>query len=98
MSVHFDPQKRIYDLYSFDAPYDLEPTGSSEFLQDYGERPDSHQHLARADAEDQDDEFRCLDLTIEEAETGRHFSDPGLRLFPDRDRTSSQNSSVQPLP
>ena len=44
MSVHFDPEKRIYDLYSFDVPYDLEPTGLSEFLQDYGEDPDSHRH------------------------------------------------------
>jgi len=97
MSVHFDPRKRIYDLYSFDVPYDLEPTVFSEFLQDYGERPDSQRHSAGADAEDQDDEFRFLDLTIEEAENGRHFSDPGLRLFPDRDRTGNQQPSSSPV-
>ena len=97
MSENFDPRKRIYDLYSFDAPYDLEPTGLSELSQDYGEGPDSHRNSVWADAGDRGDKSGCLDLTMEEAENGHHFSDPGLRLFPDRDRTSSQEPISSPV-
>jgi len=59
MSVHFDPQKRIYDLYSFDVPYDLEPTGLSDFFRDYSESIDSHKNSTLADTEDEE-RFRIL--------------------------------------
>jgi hypothetical protein len=97
MSARFDIRQRIYDLYSFDAPYDLEPRGISDFLRAYGESLDSHKNVTPADIEDQDDEFRGLDLTIEEAENGRHFSGPGFGLFPERDRTSSKRSEPSPV-
>ena len=65
MSVHFDPWRRIYDLYSFDAPYDLEPRGLSVLLQEYGEDFGSQEN-SPADAEDEDG-FRDLDLSFGEA-------------------------------
>jgi len=58
--VRFDPRKRIYDLYSFDVPYDLEQTGLSDFLRDYEGSPDAHKGSISTDTEE-DDEFGGLD-------------------------------------
>jgi len=96
VSVHFNPEKRIYDLYSFDAPYDLEPRGFSEFLQDYGKDPDSHRNSTPADAEEEN-EFRNLDLTLKEAEPDHHFPTSGFRIVPDRDRTVSDRLRPAPV-
>ena len=85
MSVHFDPWRQIYDLYSFDAPYDLEPTAFPKSLRNYEETIDSHKNSTSADIEDEEDEFGGLDLTFEEAEPDRHFPASGFRLFPERD-------------
>jgi len=72
MSVCFDPRKRIYDLHSFDAPdapYDLEPTVFPESLRNYEETIDSHKNFTSAGIEDEEDEFRHLELTFEEDES-----------------------------
>ena len=97
MSVHFDPRRRIYDLYSFDVPYDLEPRGFSDFSCDYSEGRDSHESSTLADIEDEEDEFRGLDLTFEEAEPGRHFPTSGFRPFPERDSTDGERPSPAPV-
>ena len=98
MSVHFDPWRRIYDLYSFDAPYDLEPTAFPESLRNYEETIDSHKNFTSADIEDEEDEFRHLDLTFEEAEPGRHFPTSGSRPFlPGRDSSGSEHPSPSPV-
>ena len=97
MSVHFDPWRRIYDLYSFDAPYDLEPTAFPESLRNYEETIDSHKNSRPADIEDKEDEFGGLDLTFEEAEQGRHFPTSGFRLFPERDSSGSEHPSPSPV-
>jgi hypothetical protein len=95
MSVHFDPWRRIYDLYSFDAPYDLEPTAFPESLQNYEETIDSHKNFTSADIED---EFRHLELTFEEAEPGRHFPTSGSRPFlPERDSSGSEHLNPSPV-
>ena len=97
MSVRFDLRRRIYDLYSFDAPYDLEPIGLSDFLRDYEKELDSHKTSTPVNTEDED-EFRGLDLTFEEAELGRHFPTSGSRPFlPERDRGSSEHPSSSPV-
>jgi len=97
MSVRFNPRKRIYDLYSFDAPYDLEPAGLSDFLRDYENELDSHKSSTPVDTEGEEDEFRGLDLTFEEAEPGRHFPTSGFRPFPERDSSGSEHPSPSPV-
>lgn len=97
MSDSFNPEKRIYDLYSFDAPYDLEPTAFPESLRNYEETIDSHKNSRPADIEDKEDEFGGLDLTFEEAEQGRHFPTSGFRLFPERDSSGSEHPSPSPV-
>jgi hypothetical protein len=97
MSVHFDPWRRIYDLYSFDAPYDLEPTAFPESLRNYEETIDSHKNSRPADIEDKEDEFGGLDLTFEEAEQGRHFFSPDLKFISEQGRTSGEQPSPSPV-
>jgi hypothetical protein len=97
MSVQFDPRRRIYDLYSFDAPYDLEPTALSDFLQDYRKSLDLGAQSASPDIEDEEDEFRGLDLTLEEAEPGRDFADLGLMLVPEHDRIAGKQLGPSPV-
>jgi len=60
MSVRFNPRRRIYDLYSFDVPYDLEPTRFSDFLRDYEKELDSHKNSTPVDTEGEEDEFKGL--------------------------------------
>ena len=93
MSVNLDLRKRIYDLYSFDVPYDLEPMDGSDSLRTYTGGPDSHQYSATGDTEDQKDEFRGLDSATEEDEDGHPLPDPGFRLVPDRDQTNTRQQS-----
>ena len=62
-------------MYSFDAPYDLEPTAFPESLRNYEETIDSHKNSTSADIDDEEDDFRHLELTFEEAEPGRHCRD-----------------------
>ncbi len=98
MSVCFDPWKRIYDLYSFDAPYDLEPAGLSDFLRGYENELDSHKGSTPVDTEGEEDEFRHLKLTFEEAEPGRHFPTSGSRPFlPERDSAEGEQPSPSPV-
>ena len=93
MSTSFDLRKRIYDLYSFDAPYDLEPIGLSQSLPDYAEGPTSLKNLRLEEVEDRDDEFSGLDLTLEEIEPQRGFSFPGLTVAPDKGRKGDRRLS-----
>jgi len=58
MSMQLELRRRIYDLYSFDAPYDLEPIGLSDLLRDYENELDSHESSTPANMEEQGDEFR----------------------------------------
>jgi len=98
VSVHFNPEKRIYDLYSFDVPYDLEPRGFSDFLRDYEKDLGSHKSSTPVDTEDEEDEFRHLELTFEEAEPDRHFPTSGSRPFlPERDSSGSEHPSPSPV-
>jgi len=97
MSVRFNSRKRIYDLYSFDAPYDLEPTGLSDFLRDYEKELGSHKSSTPPGAEDEEDEFRGLDLTLEEAEPDSHFPTSGFRLVPEQDSTDNERLSPSPV-
>lgn len=97
MYVRFDPRRRIYDLYSFDAPYDLEPRGFSDSSCDYSEGCDSHESSTLADMEDQGDEFKGLDLTFEEAELGRRFPITGLRPSPKRDSAGGEHPIRSPV-
>jgi len=60
MSVRFNPRRRICDLYSFDVPYDLEPTRFSDFLRDYEKELDSHKNSIPVDTEGKEDEFKGL--------------------------------------
>jgi hypothetical protein len=95
MSVNFDPRKRIYDLYSFDFPYDLEPRGFSDSLRAYQKDQDTARNSTAVAARDDEDEFENLDLTLEEAERDRHVPacEPGP-LF--RQGDSDRQSSVSP--
>lgn len=97
MSVRFNPRRRIYDLYSFDVPYDLEPTRFSDFLRDYEKELDSHKNSTPVDTEGEEDEFKGLDLTFEEAESDRHFPTSGLRFVPEQDGTGSEWLSPSPI-
>jgi len=97
MSVDFDPKKRIYDLYSFDAPYDLEPTGLFGFSRDYGKGPDLHRNSKPVNIEGEEDELENLDLTLEEAEQGHGFADSGLMLVPEHDRIGGEQPSPSPV-
>ena len=97
MYVRFDPRRQLYDLYSFDAPYDLEPTGLSDFLRGYEKELDSHKCSIPVDTEDGEDEFRHLDLTFEEAELGRHFPTSGFRPFHERDSSGRKHLSPSPV-
>jgi len=56
--MQLELRRRIYDLYSFDAPYDLEPIGLSDLLRDYENELDSHESSTPANMEEQGDEFR----------------------------------------
>jgi len=50
------------------------------------------------DTEDEEDEFRHLELTFEEAEPGRHFPTSGSRPFlPERDSSGSEHLSPSPV-
>jgi DNA-binding transcriptional MerR regulator len=91
VSASFDLRKRIYDLYSFDAPYDLEPKGFSGFPQDYKKDLNSHKNSARIAPEDEE-EFSGLDLTFEEDEPDPHLPTSGFRLSPQQDRTGAERS------
>jgi len=84
-------------LYSFDAPYDLEPTAFPKSLRNYEETIDSHKNFTSADIEDEEDEFRHLELTFEEAEPGHHFQTSGFRLFPERDSSGNEHPSPSPV-
>lgn len=97
MSAKFDPEKRLYDLYSFDAPYNLEPTGLFDFSRDYSKSPDSHRNSKPTDTESDEDELENLDLTLEEAEPGRDFADLGLMLVPEHDRIGDKRPSPSPV-
>lgn len=97
MSVHFDIRKRIYDLYSFDAPYDLEPRGFSGFTQDYRKDLDLQKSSALADTEDDEDILAGLDLTLEEAELGRHFFISGFGEVTDQRQISGDKTSPSPI-
>lgn len=79
MSDSFNPQKRIYDLYSFDAPYDLEPIGLSDIFRDYAEELASDNPSISANRDDGESED--IDLTFEETEPKQHFSNSGLPLL-----------------
>ena len=96
MSVQFNSQKRIYDLYSFDAPYDLEPTGLSDFLRDYRKSLNSHKSSTLADAEEED-EFRGLDLTFDEAEPNRHFPASGFKPVSEHDNAGGKRLNPSPV-
>jgi hypothetical protein len=97
MSVHFDLHKRIYDLYSFDAPYDLEPRGFSGFTQDYRKDLDLQNNSALADTEDDEDILAGLDLTLEEAEHDHRFATSGFDMIPDRNQTDSKKAGPSPV-
>jgi hypothetical protein len=96
MSEYFDLRRRIYDLYSFDAPYDLEPTGLSDFLRGYEKELDSHKGSTPVDTEDEEDEFRHLDLTFEEVKPDCHLLTSGFRLVPDQDKASGERPRSSP--
>ena len=97
MSDSFNPEKKLYDLYSFDAPYDLEPTGLFDFSQDYSKSPDSRRNSKPANIEGDEDELENLDLTLEELELGRRFADSGFMLVPEHDRIGSKQPSPSPV-
>jgi hypothetical protein len=96
MSLHFDARKRIYDLYSFDAPYDLEPGGSWLPWRDYREEVDSHKNLPPAGT-DEENEFRGLDLLLEESEQERHFPDSGFDRPGRRDEAGGNRPGSSPV-
>jgi len=97
MSEHFDLKKRIYDLYSFDAPYDLEPGGFSLSWRHYGEDGDSHKNLPPADTGDEENEFKGLDLLLEESEQKHHFREFGFGRLERRDETSGGRPRPSPV-
>ena len=84
-------------MYSFDAPYDLEPTAFPESLRNYEETIDSHKNFTSSDIEDEEDEFRPLDLAFEEAELSRNFPTSGFRPFHERDRGGGEHMSSSPV-
>ena len=78
MTSRRSPEKRIYDLYSFDAPYDLEPVGSSGLLRDYAKGFDLKRELTAVDTEDEASHVDGLDLSFEDAEVVHGFPAPPL--------------------
>jgi len=66
--------------------------GSPAFLQNYVKALGSYKNPILPDTEDEEDEFKGLDLTLEGTEPDRHFSHPGFRLLPEQDETGG----VQP--
>lgn len=97
MREHFDSRKRIYDLYSFDVPYDLEPGGLSGLFQDYAGEFTAGKRSAFVVAEDEDDKLTGLDLTLEEAEPDRHFPVPGFDLVSDREGLGEGRRKPSPV-
>lgn len=97
MSARFDLRKRIYDLYSFDTPYELEVRGSSDFLQDYDRESNSREDSVLIDAEGDEDILRGLDLTLEEAEHDRRFPTSGFNVIPDEKQTGSMRAVSSPI-
>ena len=73
MSEGLSFQKRIYDLYSFEMPYDLEPMPHPESL--YAPRSDPQSCTRRASADDDEDQdpLAGLDLSLGETESGRQI-------------------------
>ncbi len=94
MSDSFNPQKRIYDLYSFDAPYDLEPIGLSDIFRDYAEELASDNPSISANRDDGESED--IDLTFEETEPKQHSSDSGLPLFAGQDKINNDRPKPSP--
>lgn len=96
MSGHFDSRKRIYDLYSFDAPYDLEPKGLSDIFRDYAEDHAADEHLVLANTDDEENELEGFDFTFEEAGSKQRFSNSGLPLFPGQDQINNERPKPSP--
>ena len=73
MSEGLSFQKRIYDLYSFEMPYDLEPNPHPESLYDTRTSGQSWKRSASADAGEDEDPLVGLDLSLDETEPDRQF-------------------------
>ena len=97
MATAFDSRKRIYDLYSFDAPYDLEPRGFSESLEDYSKEAGGERHSALSTAEDDEDVLEGLDLTLEQREPGRRLAAFGPGQFSRQDRAVAEGRIPSPV-
>jgi len=92
MSDSFNPQERIYDLYSFDVPYDLEPTGLSPGFGYYAGVLTRDKNSAPANTENQEDDQEVFDLTFEEAGTKQHFSQFPSGLFSEHEQTKDEQT------
>ena len=73
MSEGLSFQKRIYDLYSFEMPYDLEPKPHPESLYDGHTGSRLCKRSASAGADEDDYPLVGLDLPLGEAESDRQF-------------------------
>jgi len=97
MSDSFNLEKRIYDLYSFDAPYDLEPIGLSPGLGDYVEELTEDRHLPPANTEKQEGDPKDFDLTFEDTIPKQNLSDSGLPLLAGLGQTKDEESKLPPV-
>ena len=96
MSDSFNPEKRLYDLYSFDAPYELEPAGFSQGFRDYAGQLVEDRHLAPANIDEQENDLEGFDLTFEETGPKQHFSNSGLPLFAGQDKINNDRPKPSP--
>jgi hypothetical protein len=94
MSEDLNLERRIYDLYSFDVPYDLEPANPGRGPQDYTETvtPDNH---SKSVSRDEADDIEALDLTFEEDEPESHFPWIGFGLSPGQEQISDSHAKPQ---
>ena len=97
MSRRFNVRQSIYDLYSVDAPYGLEPRGPSEPLRDYAEDLGSGKQPVLGGRENQQDVLEGLDLTLEEDGPVGLSPAPGLGACRGRDRSGLQRASHLPV-
>jgi len=96
MSDSFNPERKLYDLYSFDAPYDLEPTGLSPSFRDYTEELATDNHSPPANIDEQENDLEGFDLTFEETRPKQHFSQLPLGLLASQKQTKDEESKLSP--
>lgn len=97
MTASLSERKKLYELYVFDAPYDLEPKGPVESLLDYAEVDLAGEPPAKARAEDDENELKGLNLTLEDAGRNQPFPASERDVLPIDSQVSGRRVASSPV-